>query len=113
MISNVGILFFQELVPGQPGLATAIYTNATNLGNLLGYFCFSALAERLGHRRLFIASAVLTIDRVGSADWSATTGRRIAGAAVSSSPSAVLSPSWPSFNYPAVSFKAFVAWATW
>lgn len=61
VISNVGIQFFQELVPGQAGLATAIYTNASNLGNLIGYFLFGALVGPLGHRDLFFASAVLTI----------------------------------------------------
>ncbi len=61
VISNVGILFFQELVPGQAGLATAIYTNASNLGNLVGYFLFGALAEPLGHRGLFFVSATLAI----------------------------------------------------
>jgi SET family sugar efflux transporter-like MFS transporter len=60
VISNVGILFFQELVPGQAGLATAIYANATNLGALLGYFAFGALARPLGHRGLFFVSAALT-----------------------------------------------------
>lgn len=61
VISNVGILFFQELVPGQAGLATAIYTNAANLGNLLGYFSFGAFVGPLGHRGLFFVSAALTL----------------------------------------------------
>jgi len=60
IISNVGILFFQELVPGQPGLATTIYTNAANLGNLIGFFSFGALAQTVGHRGLFLVSATLT-----------------------------------------------------
>ncbi len=60
VISNIGILFFQELVPGQAGLATAIYTNAANLGNLFGFFGFGALVKLLGHRGLFFVSAALT-----------------------------------------------------
>ena len=60
VISNVGILFFQELVPGQAGLATAIYTNAASLGNLVGFFAFGALVQPLGHRGLFFVSAGLT-----------------------------------------------------
>lgn len=59
VISNIGILFFQELVPGRAGLATAIYTNAANLGNLVGYFAFSAFVGPLGHRGLFFVSAAL------------------------------------------------------
>ena len=60
IISNVAILFFQDLVPGQPGLATTIFTNAANLGNLVGYFGFGSLVEPLGHRGLFLVSAGFT-----------------------------------------------------
>jgi SET family sugar efflux transporter-like MFS transporter len=59
IISNVAIVFFQELVPGQPGLATTIFTNAANLGNLVGYFSFGSLLQPLGHRGLFLLSAAL------------------------------------------------------
>ena len=60
IISNVAIVFFQNLVPGQPGLATTIFTNATSLGNLAGYFGFGLLVEPLGHRGMFLVSAALT-----------------------------------------------------
>ena len=60
IISNVAILFFQDLVPGQPGLATTIFTNAANLGNLVGYFSFGSLVEPLGNRGMFVVSAALT-----------------------------------------------------
>ena len=60
IISNVGIMFFQDLVPGQPGLATTVFANAANFGNLVGFFGFSWLAQPLGNRRLFLASATLT-----------------------------------------------------
>jgi SET family sugar efflux transporter-like MFS transporter len=61
IISNVAILFFQDLVPGQPGLATTIFTNAANLGNLVGYFSFGSLLRPIGHRGLFLVSAALTV----------------------------------------------------
>jgi SET family sugar efflux transporter-like MFS transporter len=60
VISNVAILFFQELIPGQPGLATAIFSNAANVGNLVGYFGFGTLVQPLGHRGMFLVSAALT-----------------------------------------------------
>lgn len=60
IISNVAILFFQDLLPGQPGLATTIFTNAANVGNLVGYFGFGALVQPLGHRGMFVVSALLT-----------------------------------------------------
>lgn len=60
IISNVAILFFQDLLPGQPGLATTVFTNAANLGNLVGYLSFGRFLEPLGHRGLFFVSATFT-----------------------------------------------------
>lgn len=60
VISNVAILFFQDLVPGQPGLATTIFTNAANLGNLIGYLSFGTLLQPFGHRGMFVVSATLS-----------------------------------------------------
>ncbi len=64
IMSNVGIMFFQDLIPGQPGLATTVFANAANVGNLVGFFGFGALVERLGNRGLFLASATLTAGMV-------------------------------------------------
>lgn len=61
ILTNVAILFFQDLLPGQPGLGTTIFANAGNVGNLTGYFCFGALVEALGHRGVFVVSAGLTV----------------------------------------------------
>jgi MFS transporter, SET family, sugar efflux transporter len=60
IISNVAIVFFQDLVPGQPGLATAVFTNASQLGNLVGYFAFGSLVQPVGPRGMFVVSALLT-----------------------------------------------------
>lgn len=60
IISNVGIMFFQDLVPGQPGLATTVFANAANVGNLVGFFGFGTLVGPLGNRGLFLGSATLT-----------------------------------------------------
>lgn len=59
IISNVAILFFQDLVPGQAGLATTVFYNATFCGNLVGYLSFGALADRIGHRGIALAGAAL------------------------------------------------------
>ena len=60
IIANVGLMFFQDLVPGRPGLATTIYTNAAGLGNLVGYFAFGSLLVPFGHRGMFLVSATLS-----------------------------------------------------
>ena len=51
--TNVSITFFQDLVPGQAGIATSIYSNSFSSGSLLGYFAFGALVESIGHRGIF------------------------------------------------------------
>jgi SET family sugar efflux transporter-like MFS transporter len=60
IMSNVAIVFFQDLVPGEPGLATTIFGNASNLGSLAGYFCFGTLVTVAGHRGVFGVCAALT-----------------------------------------------------
>ncbi|HEX2101067.1 MAG TPA: hypothetical protein VHF69_10410 [Candidatus Synoicihabitans sp.] len=60
ILTNVAILFFQDLLPGEPGLATTIFSNAGNVGNLVGYFSFGMLVDALGHRGVCLVSAALT-----------------------------------------------------
>jgi SET family sugar efflux transporter-like MFS transporter len=60
VFSNVAILYIQELLPGQPGLATTIFANAASLGNLIGFFAFGALVQPFGNRGLFLVSATLS-----------------------------------------------------
>jgi MFS transporter, SET family, sugar efflux transporter len=57
IITNVAISFFQDLLPGQMGLATTIYANSANTGNLTGYFLFGSLLESYGHRGVAWACA--------------------------------------------------------
>lgn len=61
IITNVAIVFFQDLIPGQAGLATTLFSNASQLGNLLGFFGFGALSGLLGPRGLFVAGGFATL----------------------------------------------------
>ncbi|MEO7598347.1 MAG: MFS transporter, partial [Opitutus sp.] len=58
--TNVAITFFQDLVPGQAGIATSIYTNSYSTGNLVGYFAFGALMNTVGYRGVFWVCALLS-----------------------------------------------------
>lgn len=58
--TNITILFFQDLMPQRKGVATAIYSNTWSIGSLIGYFAFGLLLPVLGHRGLYINSAVVT-----------------------------------------------------
>jgi SET family sugar efflux transporter-like MFS transporter len=53
VITSVAIPFFQDLMPGQPGAATTLYSNALKVGSLLGFGAFGLLASYLGQARLF------------------------------------------------------------
>jgi MFS transporter, SET family, sugar efflux transporter len=59
--SNVAIVFFQDLLPSQPGLATALFSNAQSAGNLLGILSFGFLVEGFGYRGVFYACTGLAI----------------------------------------------------
>lgn len=58
VMSGLAITFFQDFLPGQPGTATNLYSNSARVGSLLGYLCFGAVAEKYGHRAVFLACAV-------------------------------------------------------
>ena len=51
--TSVAIPFFQDLMPGQPGAATTLYSNALKAGSVLGLGAFGLLASYLGNTRLF------------------------------------------------------------
>ena len=53
VVTSVAIPYFQDLMPGQPGAATTLYSNALKVGSLLGFGAFGLLASYLGNARLF------------------------------------------------------------
>jgi MFS transporter, SET family, sugar efflux transporter len=56
---SVAIPFFQDLLPGQAGIATSLYSNALKVGSLVGFSAFGLLAARLGNTGLFLVCAGL------------------------------------------------------
>jgi MFS transporter, SET family, sugar efflux transporter len=93
--ASVAIPFFQDLMPGQVGLGTTMYSSAYSLGNLLGYLGFGVLAPSLGHRGLFwictaLSAAALGVFVVGHGARRTSWGLRHAlGAVGGASPPAV------------------------
>lgn len=61
ILTNVAILFFQDLLPGRAGLATAIFSNSGSVGNLVGYFSFGVLVDTVGHRGVSLVCSGLTV----------------------------------------------------
>ncbi|HEX2100576.1 MAG TPA: sugar efflux transporter [Candidatus Synoicihabitans sp.] len=58
--TNITILFFQDLLPQQAGVATSIYSNSFSAGSLVGYLGFGLLVQRVGHRGVFLVCAALS-----------------------------------------------------
>jgi SET family sugar efflux transporter-like MFS transporter len=59
--ASVAIPVIQELLPGQPGVATNLYSNALKLGGLLGFSAFGLLTGHVGHSGLFLVCAGLGV----------------------------------------------------
>ena len=59
--NSVAIPYFQDLMPGQPGTATSLYSNALKAGSLLGFGAFGLLASYLGNTRLFWVCAAFAL----------------------------------------------------
>jgi SET family sugar efflux transporter-like MFS transporter len=57
--ASVAIPFFQDLLPGQPGLVTSLYSNALKMGSLVGFSSFGLFASRVGNGGLFWVCAGL------------------------------------------------------
>jgi MFS transporter, SET family, sugar efflux transporter len=59
ILTNVAITFFQDLLPGEMGTATTVYSNAGHVGNLTGYFSFGVLLESWGSRGVLFTCAAI------------------------------------------------------
>lgn len=60
-IAGLGMTWFQDLMPGKAGSASALYWNSTNFGNILGALTIAVFAELLGYRNVYMVNAVLAI----------------------------------------------------
>jgi SET family sugar efflux transporter-like MFS transporter len=76
---SVAIPFVQDLMPGQTGMATSLYSNALKVGSLVGFSTFGLLANQVGNAGLFLVCAGLAattftiVATVGRATERATT----------------------------------------
>jgi SET family sugar efflux transporter-like MFS transporter len=73
---SVAIPYFQDLLPGQTGVATSVYASTYSLGSLLGYFGFGVLVPSIGHRGIVLLCAALGGLSLTVLMLEATIGRR-------------------------------------
>ncbi len=53
IIAGIGMLYFQDLMPGRPGAATTLFTNSISTGVILAGVLQGALAETWGHYAVY------------------------------------------------------------
>jgi MFS transporter, SET family, sugar efflux transporter len=63
--TSVAIPFFQDLMPGQAGIATSLYSNSLKVGGLIGFSAFGLLATSVGNTGLFLVCAALSVSALG------------------------------------------------
>jgi SET family sugar efflux transporter-like MFS transporter len=56
---GVGISYFQDMLPGVPGVATALHASTHTVGSVVSGVVFAAVAGNFGYRGVFVASALL------------------------------------------------------
>jgi SET family sugar efflux transporter-like MFS transporter len=53
IIAGIGMLYFQELMPGRPGAATTLFTNSISTGVILAGILQGVLVENFGHDAVY------------------------------------------------------------
>ncbi len=62
---GLGMSYFQDQLPGEPGVSTALYANASTLGSVLAGLVFGTLDRPAGHRGVLVACAGLSLLAAG------------------------------------------------
>ncbi|HEI8866835.1 sugar efflux transporter [Serratia sp. AKBS12] len=59
IIAGIGMLYFQDLMPGRPGAATTMFTNSISTGVILAGILQGVLVENLGHYAVYWLATAL------------------------------------------------------
>jgi SET family sugar efflux transporter-like MFS transporter len=61
IIAGIGMLWFQDLMPGRAGSATTLFTNSISTGVILAGVIQGALAQSYGHGRVYWVIAAISL----------------------------------------------------
>lgn len=61
IVAGIGMLYFQDLMPGRAGAATTLFTNSISSGVILAGVLQGVLTETWGHNAVYVAAMVLVI----------------------------------------------------
>lgn len=59
IVAGIGMLYFQDLMPGRPGAATTMFTNSISTGVILAGILQGALVENFGHHAVYYLITLL------------------------------------------------------
>lgn len=61
IIAGIGMLWFQDLMPGRAGSATTLFTNSISTGVILAGIIQGALAQAWGHASVYLAIVAISV----------------------------------------------------
>ncbi|MCZ6112203.1 sugar efflux transporter SetB [Cronobacter sakazakii] len=64
ILAGIGMLYFQDLMPGQLGAATTLYTNTTRVGWIIAGSLAGVIAEILNYHAVFYVALAMTAGAV-------------------------------------------------
>ncbi len=65
IVAGIGMLWFQDLMPGRAGAATTLFTNSISTGVILAGMIQGALAQSFGHTAVYWAIAAISLLTTG------------------------------------------------
>ena len=67
IIAGIGMIWFQDLMPGRPGSATTLFTSSISTGLILAGVLQGTVAENLGHHAVYIVAFSMALVALGLA----------------------------------------------
>ncbi|UWS32809.1 sugar efflux transporter [Erwinia pyrifoliae] len=61
IIAGIGMIWFQDLMPGRPGSATTLFTNSISTGVILAGVLQGVMAETFGHHAVYWLASLLAL----------------------------------------------------
>ncbi len=61
IVAGIGMLWFQDLMPGRAGSATTLFTNSISTGVILAGVIQGALAQSFSHGAVYVGIAVISV----------------------------------------------------
>ena len=61
IVAGIGMLWFQDLMPGRAGAATTLFTNSISTGVILAGVIQGAIAQSWGHFAVYLVIAVISV----------------------------------------------------